>query len=74
MSGCALRRWGSGTPCTKEPDTVAKKEMANALAAMMAERDRQDTMWNPPQAEAVKPAASTNTTTHRGASEILRPQ
>ena len=69
MSGCALRRWGSGTPCTKEPDTAAKKEMANALAAMVAERDRQDTMWNPPQEVAVK----TTSTTHKRA-EILRPQ
>jgi len=69
MSGCALRRWGSGTPCTKEPDTAAKKEMANALAAMVAERDRQDTMWNPPQEVTVK----TTSTTHKRA-EILRPQ
>jgi hypothetical protein len=43
--------------------------MANALAAMMAERDRQDTMWNPPQAEAAKP-----TTTPNKRAEILRPQ
>jgi len=45
MSGCALRRWGSGTPCMKETDTQAKKEMAAALAAMQAERDKQDAMW-----------------------------
>ena len=45
MSGCALRRWGSGTPCVKEPDTEAKKEMAAALATMKAERDKQDAMW-----------------------------
>ena len=45
MSGCALRRWGSGTPCMKETDTQAKKEMAAALAAMRAERDKQDAMW-----------------------------
>ena len=48
MSGCALRRWGPGTPCVKEPDTPAKKETAAALAAMLAERDRQDTMWQTP--------------------------
>ncbi len=73
MSGCAIRRWGSGTPCTKEPDTAAKKEMAAALATMMAERDRQDTMWNPPQAEAAKPAAAA-IATKPIATEILRPQ
>ena len=53
MSGCALRRWGSGTPCTKEPDTAAKKEMAAALAAMKAERDKQDTMWQLPVDETI---------------------
>lgn len=73
MSGCAIRRWGSGTPCTKEPDTVAKKEMAAALATMMAEREKQDTMWNPPQAEAAKPAAAA-ISTKPTATEILRPQ
>lgn len=74
MSGCALRRWGSGTPCTKEPNTVAKKEMANALATMMAERERQDIMWNPPQEVVVKEeAVKTTGTTHKRA-EILRPQ
>jgi len=29
----------------KETDTQAKKEMAAALAAMQAERDKQDAMW-----------------------------
>jgi len=53
MSGCALRRWGSGTPCTKEPDTVAAKETAAALARMRAEREKQDAMWLlPPQEES----------------------
>ena len=52
MSGCALKRWGAGTPCTREPDTAAKKEMADRLAVMRAEREKQDTMWlAPPVAE-----------------------
>lgn len=46
MSGCALRRWGSGTPCSKEPQ--ANKEMAAALAAMKAEREKQDAAWQLP--------------------------
>jgi hypothetical protein len=54
MSGCALRRWGSGTPCSKEPDTAANKEMAAALAAMKAERDKQDTMWQLPVEEKIE--------------------
>jgi hypothetical protein len=45
MSRCALRRWGSGVTCTKEPDTAASREMGEKLAAMRAERERQDGMW-----------------------------
>ena len=48
MSGCALKRWGAGTPCTREADTTAKKEMADRLAVMRAEREKQDTMWLQP--------------------------
>ncbi len=52
MSGCALKRWGAGTPCTREPDTAAKKEMADRLAVMRAEREKQDTLWLAPAAAA----------------------
>ncbi len=55
MSRCALRRWGSGVNCTKEPDTAASKEMGEKLAAMRAERDRQDTMWGGTQASPQPP-------------------
>ena len=65
MSGCALKRWGAGTPCTREPDTTAKKEMAARLEQMRAERDKQDTMWSQPvgateksQPQQKPPAAS----------------
>lgn len=64
MSGCALRRWGSGTPCVKEPDTLVKKEIASALAAMQAERDRQDTMWLAPSIEEKEQPISTTVFTH----------
>lgn len=57
MSGCALKRWGTGTPCTREPDTAAKKEMAARLAVMQAEREKQDTMWLQPVAVTEKPQA-----------------
>ena len=43
MSACAIKHWGTGTPCVKE--TGAAKEMAEKLAKMRAERDKQDTMW-----------------------------
>jgi hypothetical protein len=48
MSSCAIKRWGTGTPCTKEPDTPAAKEMAEKLAKMRAEREKQDTLWTLP--------------------------
>ena len=56
MSGCALRRWGSGTPCVKETDTQAKREMAAALAAMQAEREKQDAMWQQGEEDATNKA------------------
>ncbi len=55
MSGCALKRWGAGTPCTREPDTAAKKEMADRLAVMRAEREKQDILWHAPAAAAAAP-------------------
>ena len=49
MSACALRRWGTGTSCGPRPaDTPAAKDMAAKLAAMQAERQRQDSLWGPP--------------------------
>ncbi len=50
MSACALRRWGTGTSCGPRTDTPASKEMAAKLAAMQAERQRQDAAWGPPAA------------------------
>ena len=45
MSACAIKQWGRGTPCVKESNTAAAKEMAGKLAQMKAERDRQDAAW-----------------------------
>jgi len=47
MSACAIKHWGTGTPCVKE-NSGAAKEMAEKLAKMRAERDQQDTMWLAP--------------------------
>jgi len=52
MSACALRRWGSGTPCVRD-STFAEKEMSQKLAAMRAEREKQDGMWNMTQTKTV---------------------
>ena len=51
MSACAIKRWGTGTPCVKEPTSGAAKEMAEKLAKMRAEREKQDTMWLTPTEE-----------------------
>ena len=45
MSACAIKHWGTGTPCVKT-DSPAAKEMAAKLAQMKAERDKQDGMWH----------------------------
>jgi hypothetical protein len=44
MSGCAIRRWGVGTTCSRPTDTPAAREMNSSLKAMQAERARQDAM------------------------------
>ena len=49
MSSCAIKRWGTGTPCVKEGSTAASKEMAEKLAKMQAERQKQDAMWSLPE-------------------------
>lgn len=72
MSACALRRWGSGTSCERPADTPAAKEMAARLAAMQAERQRQDTALYPPLQEAA--AAKPQAQARAGPQENLRTQ
>jgi hypothetical protein len=55
MSACAIKMWGKGTPCVKEPTSGSAKEMADKLAKMRAERDKQDTMWSLPAEEPLIP-------------------
>ncbi len=72
MSGCAIRRWGAGPGCgggSRPSDTQAKKELEAKLAAMRAERQRQDGMWGGPvPAEAFKPDPPIKYTSPQGAS------
>ena len=42
---CTQNKWGTGTTTDRVPDTDTSKEMKARLAAVMAERDRQDCMW-----------------------------
>lgn len=46
---CTQCRWGTGTTKDREVDTDAAKEARARLAAMMAERGKQDEMWLEPK-------------------------
>jgi hypothetical protein len=72
MSACARRRWGEGTPCTRDPATPAAKELTDKLAAMRAERERQDVFFGggvgvgAPTAAPAAPAAPQPTDRAKG--------
>jgi hypothetical protein len=55
---CTQCRWGTGTVKDREPDTDAAKEMKARLASVMAERERQDSMWTAPSS---KPSDASST-------------
>ena len=42
---CQCNRWGTGTCAPSQSKEPQSKEMNNKLQQMMAERERQDTMW-----------------------------
>jgi hypothetical protein len=42
---CVRCKWGTGTTCEKQPDTVASKEVKSNFEKMMAERAKQDAQW-----------------------------
>ena len=60
MSRCALNRWGPGTTCERPINTESSKELQAKIAAMKAEREKQDSIWAPlkeePQESLKKPA------------------
>jgi len=62
MSACALKRWGAGTPCVREPATAASKEVSDKLAAMRAEREKQDSAWLAPAVEVTTVATKPDDT------------
>lgn len=58
---CTQNRWGSGTTCDKQPTTEGAKEIKDRLAAVMAERNKQDSMWlEPPATESKKEVTNSN--------------
>ena len=62
---CTQCRWGTGTTKDRESDTDASKEVKARLAAVMAERDRQDGMW-------LEPRLGTKPSDASGAELVLR--
>jgi hypothetical protein len=46
MSLCAVKRWGPGTTKERIPDSETSKEIQERMAALNAERAKQDQMWN----------------------------
>ena len=45
MSRCGVNRWGPGTTCERPINTEASKEIQQRLAALEAERSKQDKIW-----------------------------
>ena len=62
---CTQCRWGTGTTKDREVDTDAAKEARARLAAMMAERGKQDEMW-------LEPKLGTKPSDAGGAQLVLR--
>ena len=54
MPLCTVNKWGCGTTTEKVPDTEATKAMKEKLAATLAERARQDALWQPPLPVSVR--------------------
>jgi hypothetical protein len=55
---CTQNKWGKGTTTDRVPDTDASKEMKARLAAVMAEREKQDCMWTAPVKVEEKPVVT----------------
>lgn len=45
---CVQCKWGTGTTCEKPSNSVSAKEVADKLAQMKAEREKQDILWSTP--------------------------
>lgn len=54
MSRCALNRWGPGTTCERPINTESSKDLQAKIAAMKAERDKQDSIWTQTNTQEVK--------------------
>ena len=45
MSRCGVNRWGPGTTCERPINTESAKDLQLKIAAIKAERERQDSIW-----------------------------
>ena len=67
MSLCAVKRWGPGTTKERVPNSETAKEIQERMAALNAERAKQDQMWNTvetTETERKKLDNTTNTSTN----------
>jgi len=51
MSLCAVKRWGPGTTKERVSNSESAKEIQERMAALNAERAKQDQMWNTTEPE-----------------------
>lgn len=42
-----MNRWGPGTTCERPINTESSKDLQSKIAAMKAEREKQDSIWKP---------------------------
>lgn len=59
---CQCNRWGTGTCSPSQPKEPQSKEMNSKLQQMLAERERQDTMWFTPSDPSSKEVKVRQTT------------
>ena len=48
---CVSCKWGTGTTCEKQTNSVSTKELEAKLKQMMTERTNQDVQWFAPPVE-----------------------
>ncbi len=59
---CVSCKWGQGTTCERETNSVGRKEFDAKLKEMMAARSQQDAKWfAPPPTEKSKSTTPTET-------------
>jgi hypothetical protein len=60
---CVSCKWGTGTTCERQSNTIASKELEAKLKEMMATRTQQDINWFAPPLETKSTNDYTKSTT-----------